>query len=208
MSFESIRSDRGFPRVKGICDTCAREEVVPAVHGKASGNEGHGQAATKLQAMGWSYIGKRLRCPACEAKRKASNVTKSKDRIEQPTNAPREPSRQERRQIMEMLGEVYDLEGECYTGGETDATVSEVLGVMPGWVAAIREEFFGPDGANQDMAELQGAIDKIEAAIGAAESRFKADVADLRAQLRELSAPLASIRQAVGPHARAKAGIK
>ncbi|WP_242407066.1 hypothetical protein [Phaeobacter sp. S60] len=66
----------------------------------------------------------------------------------------REPSRAQKREITDMLDAVYDTDGERYKAGDTDDTVADVLDVMPGWVAQLREEFFGPAGSNEDMAQL------------------------------------------------------
>ncbi|MBL3587737.1 hypothetical protein JMM61_20710, partial [Rhodovulum sulfidophilum] len=50
-----------------------------------------------------------------------------------PAEVLRQPSREQRREIVDMLREVYDPEAERYRRNDTDATVADVLGVMPGW---------------------------------------------------------------------------
>lgn len=198
-----------------ICDECGRDEVVPADHGK--GDSGAAQAAKKLQAHGWAYVRKHLRCPSCEAKRKA--FTMRKDGEAQTVVKLREPSREQRREIMELLREVYNTDAERYGGGETDSSVAEVLGVMPGWVADIREEFFGPDGGNEDMAELVGDLEALRIDLGALQRDTASNLGKLQRdtnsildklqdRLEELTTRSEAIRKAVGPHVLKKAGVK
>ena len=75
----------------------------------------------------------------------ASNITKL-----------RQPSPKQKREIIGILEDVYDDDNKRYRGHETDKTVAETIGggVMPGWVAEIREDMFGPDGSNDEMEAL------------------------------------------------------
>lgn len=161
MSFEPIRSTRGQPRMRCGCEDCDRTEVVCADHARNE-RSGNSQAAAKVQKQGWSYIHKHLRCPTCEAKRKVVKMpVKSAETV-----APlREMTKKQRFEIIGLLVSVYDLDAKRYTGGDTDSTVAEVLGVMPGWVATVREEEgFGPDGGNEDIEALVSDLDEWRAA--------------------------------------------
>jgi hypothetical protein len=109
MAFEELRSNRGAPMVRCICDDCAREEVVGAVHGK-DGKEGHGKAIAKVQRLGWTYVGKRLRCCACENKRKVAKMSNTKMDAPKASAPVRTPTREQKRAIIDLLDDVYDKE--------------------------------------------------------------------------------------------------
>lgn len=70
--------------------------------------------------------------------------------------ALRQPTPKQKREIIGILEDVYDDDQKRYRGHETDKTVAETIGggVMPGWVAEIREDMFGPDGGNDEMQDL------------------------------------------------------
>ncbi len=60
------------------------------------------------------------------------------------------PTREQKLSIIGLLQDVYDIEKQRYKGKDTDQAVAECLDITRwGWVSEIREEFFGPDG-NQD----------------------------------------------------------
>jgi hypothetical protein len=207
--FEAIRDGRGQPRVKCSCISCDRTEVVGAVHGKR-GRDGRGQAVQKIQKLGWSYIGGRLRSPLCESRRKVSDMAQKLEKKKVATGASedlRQPTRAQKREIVDMLEEVYNVEAECYNRGDTDDTVAEVLGVMPGWVAELREEFFGAAGGIQDLADLitdvkaflassQDTLKRIEAARDVA----RGAVEEAQGHLDRLT----KIEKAVGPRVMAR----
>ena len=114
---------------------------------------------------------------------------------------PREPTRAQKREIMDMLETAYDVEGERYTGGDTDETVAEVLKVMPGWVAQIREDFFGPAGGNEDMAalkiELQAFSEEATKKLKACTEANDALIAVMQ-RAKDYKVRLAKIEDAVG----------
>jgi hypothetical protein len=205
MSFHPIRGGRGQPRVKCTCADCGREEVVAAIHGR-DGKEGEGQAVQKITAMGWTYLSKRLRCPACDQKRRTAKATAS-DKAAPPA---REPTREDKRRIMDLLTDVYDTDAECYRQGDTDDTVAEVLEVMPAWVADLREEFFGPVGSNQDLADLRRDIVEQAEQITdlKAELDLKVmDVQNAQQSIRAMLGRLDKIESALSPRVRARAGV-
>ncbi|WP_193083416.1 hypothetical protein [Pseudooceanicola spongiae] len=194
------KGQRGQARMQAICDSCMQEEVFPCARGDFA------EARRKLGLRGWAEVGGTLRCPTCEARRRAHAVVP----VTVATEAPPKPTREQKRQIMELLGESYDTTAGRYRKGDTDAVVAEVLGFpqRPGWVAQIREEFFGADGGNDEIASLSAQI----AALQAAETKLEKALAEL-CQEREalhrdaatMAASLASIRAAVGPQALRRA---
>lgn len=215
MSIRAINA-RGVNRVRAICDACGREEVVTCNYLRRPGRvrvPDEGQANRKMIGQGWAEVKGKLHCPACEAKRKATGMTKTttKPAPAQTAEAPlRQPTRAQKRDIMDLLEEVYDTAAERYRQGDTDATVAEVLGVMPGWVAEIRDAFFGPDGGNEDIAAALGRMEALERemrAVAEEAARQRAAAEKKLAELSVLKVDLDRIRVAVGPRALRKAGV-
>lgn len=101
----------------------------------------------------------------------------------------RQPTIEQRRQIVEMLVITYDGAAQRYKGTDTDKTISDALGngVMPGWVAEIREQNFGPAGGNEEL-------DAIRAELAAIEKKQAAEIAALKKRIDAVCA-------AVGPKA-------
>lgn len=177
-----------------------------------------GQALVKARAKGWAEVKGKLHCPACEAKRKATPETKPQESIpfyfdayatmaeiqkaEQPKGNPemnvaakstevRRPTPKQERLIMLALENAYDDKAQRYKGKATDKTIADELadGIMFGWVAEIRERYFGPSGGNEE-------IEAIRADIAALKAECDAKVAALNKRIDAMAA-------AVGPRARA-----
>lgn len=191
----------GVNRANVICDECGRSEVQTCdYHRQANGEwvPNEGQIKKKIASHKWGVIKGKFTCPSCVAKRKMENMEKTK--IKAVPDAPRSPTPKQRIAIFAMLAEVYDLDAQRYTGGDTDDTVADVLGVMPGWVAQIREAEFGPAG-NEDIAALMAEMsewkDKADASLGEAIRAVDACKADF-AKVGEYKDRLAKIEKAVG----------
>lgn len=210
---------KGTNQARATCDGCGREEVVVCDYTRESRAKAwrlnDGQINRKLAGQGWALVKGRQYCPDCAAGRKHRNdqesTMKSASSVVVAPN--REPSREEKRQIMELLGACYDPAAGRYKGGDTDQIVAQTIGggVMPGWVAAIREEFFGPDGGNGEMDALLDEMREWVAArerdkqdvrthLAAAESVLRACDEGI-AQVAQFSCRLEAIRKAVGPKA-------
>ena len=212
---ESVEKGIRSPKARIICDDCGTTEIVTNDYERVGRNNSwkpnEGQAIRKAQGMGWEYVKGKLRCQPCAAKRHhkpkeapvAENVT-----------AIRQPTREQRRQIMDLMGVAYDTGAGRYMAGNTDQTIAEEIGggVMPGWVAEIREQFFGADGGNDDMATLAADLAAwqadMEAKAKAMHDMISAATADLRAfnegrgRAAEFLARIEKIKAAVGPKAR------
>jgi len=70
----------------------------------------------------------------------------------------RQPSRDQKRLIVAALEDAYDT-NQRYKGTETDKGIADMLedGIMAGWVAAVREDMFGPDG-NEEIGSLAADV--------------------------------------------------
>ena len=144
-----------------MCHDCGRVAEIRCAHegtisprGAKTAKVVAGQAIKKLADAGWSFIAKKPRCPKCEAERRA-HKPKEADMTTATATDLREPTREQKREIVGMLETVYDTKAQRYRGVETDKTVAEALGngILWGWVARLREEFFGPAG-NEAVEKL------------------------------------------------------
>lgn len=124
-----------------------------------------------------------------------------------PPPAPplRQPTRDQKRLIVAMLEDVYDTQKQRYKGAETDKSVAEALddSIMFGWVSAIREDMFGPDG-NEEMESLSDDVlawmakaDQSLDAVNKALAEFSTAVA----KVKEISQRLDKVVAAIGPKA-------
>jgi len=200
MGLRDVSNDqgrKGQPCWQARCNCCDRKDVFSSPRGD------EGRARKKIQEKGWSRIKGVLRCPKCEAKRK---VERMPQKVKDP--APlRQPTREQNFQIGEVLRDVYDRQAGCYKGSETDDTVADVLGVMPGWVVAVREEAFGASGANEDMSALSGQVAsflKEARALVADRDRETDKVVAMIKRVEAIEKTETAIKKAVGPRIMAR----
>lgn len=83
------------------------------------------------------------------------------------TEAPRQPTREDKRRIMAELQEVYLGEDRGYASGKSDDTVAKDLNLPRAWVSDIREDFFGPhkNEMQADFIEEVRSVEKTHKAI-------------------------------------------
>lgn len=108
---------------------------------------------------------------------------------------PKPMGRDDRRIIFEKLNEVYADEKTGYGGDWTDKTVAEDLGVPMAWVAAIREEMFGPAGGNSIISQEIAAAREVLAQ----GRKLLTDAADLKVQAEGLMQRANDIYAATAP---------
>lgn len=209
MSITAIKGARGQEQAFCTCEDCGGEVTVSARHGdnrgwKAAGRANltlHSEAAVieSLKKLGWSHVKNRLRCDKCTENRKDKPMTPTKTReAAKPTaTAPRQPTAEMEVDIIVTLSAVYDRKAKRYSGAETDATVADVIGngCMPGWVAAIRAEKFGPAG-NEEAEAIRAEIERI-----GNEAAKRLD--ELAEQLGKLSARLDALYRSEDKRVRA-----
>lgn len=219
------RGDR-TSSASAVCDICEHSEVVRADYEKthAGFKVNEGQVVFRLTQNNWSYIKGVLRCPECEAKRRGDSPKQKDEPMPQNDNVVaitpaateelRQPSREQKRQIISLLTEVYDTSAGRYTGGETDKTVAEAIGngVMFGWVAQIRDELFGPDGGNEELESLEADFKAWTEEAATVAKSCHDDIQKALAQLRDynklrdkigaLSTRIEALKSAIGPRAR------
>lgn len=194
MSIRSI-AGKGVNRGEAGCDQCGRTEVVTCDYERRPSGEwrpNEGQILRKITARGWEVVRGALWCPACEAARRAEMAAKRGEGKMADAKSNVEPIRQpdgmQKRVIIAALNDAYDDDARRYRGSHTDRSIADDLGggVMPGWVAAIREELFGPAGNEE--------VEAIRAEIAACREQFARAVADL---LRDQDARVAALEKRV-----------
>lgn len=135
------------PCARVSCDSCGAEITIKTQHERCRGEVPRlvtGNAIRKLQSQGWSASATRQTCPACVAAKRSK--LKEEPEMTATTDIPL-PSRDQKREIMQMLNDVYDMKAQRYRGEESDHSVAHALGIERwGWVSQIRDEFFGPEG--------------------------------------------------------------
>lgn len=201
MSIEALKRDVGAPRARIVCDGCGKDEVYACGYEGETPNEG--QVTQKATQHGWALVKGKHFCGTCNAKRKVVPMKVQEQ--------PKTPTRAQKREIIDMLETVYDTDAEQYKSGDTDDTVADVLGVMPGWVEEIREDLFGPAGGNENIEELEHRVMGFERDLKAILQAAQQTTSSAEKKLAELSVikvDLAKIKKAIGARKLKAAGVK
>ncbi len=212
---EPTRDGRGLSLARCTCDSCGQVTEFRCAHTLIGRNKhqeivNHAQASKRLLADGWVLRGSNLSCPRCVADRRAQKSkpqTKEESMTEKSSDL-RQPTREQKREIISLLTEVYDTKAERYRGAETDVTVAQTIGggCMFGWVAAIREEMFGPDGGNEEILVLIEDVAKWRREADALAQVMHNNLLafnEARKQVATLEARVAALQKSMGPRAAA-----
>jgi hypothetical protein len=221
---------RGLPKgaspsanvAEAVCDSCGATKRAVCDYerrptGKWEPNEA--QVVEKVIKAGWTNIKRVLRCPECSQRRTEPQTAGKDHSTMKPTSTVitelRQPTRDQKREIVQLLTACYDVQAGRYRGADTDKTIAEAVGggCMPGWVAQQREDLFGPDGGNetieQTIAEIAAWKDAVEARlteVSEAMQGMTAKMRDARSELdkvQQFQKRLEAIKAAVGPKAGA-----
>lgn len=76
--------------------------------------------------------------------------------------APRQPTRDDIRSILDALGDCYLVDKGCYAKDGSDEALAKSLNVPRAWVSAERDRAFGPDACEDDGKDA-AALAKISA---------------------------------------------
>ena len=203
---------RGASRVRAVCDTCGWGDTIhcPYIRKSASVTvPDEGAANKKLTSQKWVVTKGKHECPRCAAARRAfsqeKHETSGGDPVPAETTIPagddiRRPSRAQRRLIIMALENAYDDKAGRYRADYTDKSIAEDLGdgIMPGWVAIEREDLFGADGGNEEIAAIRVDIEKLADGFQTALAKVSAEyMGDIDALKKRLDA----VCVAVGPRA-------
>lgn len=174
----------GGQRVRGYQIECGNCHAIAtaAVNTFTNHEKEEAFVVSKFRGMAWKVgnSAQQNRCPGCFAKIRNAAANKSGENkvvILHPdaaVNPPQSMGRDDRRIIFEKLNEVYVSEKVGYGDGWTDKRVSTELGCALAWVKTVRDEMFGPEGANESIratiAEAQSIFTEIKEVGGRAET--------------------------------------
>lgn len=211
--FAAERDIRGSAIARCTCDDCSAQiavkcNFVTREKDRRPLEVNKSQALVRLTDAGWTYIKNVLRCPKCETARKEKNMSKEPTVVNitpPPVSPIRQPTRDQKRLIVAALEEAYDTKNQRYKGIETDKGIAEMLedGIMAGWVSAVREDMFGPDG-NEEMgdlaAEVKAWMKKVDDLMYTASVAIS-DIEAARAEVKKYQDRLNKIVAAIGPKA-------
>lgn len=190
MSLHMVRSSRGHATVKVTCDDCGASVEVSCrlSNGAAKGGRSFGlrevvqsSLVNGMKTEGFAVIGRHHLCLSCNGIRKEKPEAPKKEETamtaETKVTAAPAVSRDMETQIIVALSAAYDQKGKRYRGDETDASIAALIGdgCRPGWVAAVREERFGPEGSE--------AGDRIIEQIDALKDAFDREMKTLRDEI-------------------------
>lgn len=205
------RDNRGLTAAEVRCDTCGHVTRLRVDAERRRGEKGplvinDGQAHRKLTAQGWDVRGGEHTCPSCIINKRTTTKPKEEEMAISQQDGLRQPTRDQKREIMAMLQDVYDPAAQRYRGAETDKTIAETLGdgILFGWVAQLREEFFGPDGneaADLLISEVQEWMKKADALSAKLHDSHAAWTKDMR-EFNEAKAKVAGLVDRLSKAAR------
>uniref|UniRef100_UPI0035B47F0D hypothetical protein n=1 Tax=Paenirhodobacter enshiensis TaxID=1105367 RepID=UPI0035B47F0D len=147
----------GVQRGQAVCDCCGRAQIVTCgfVRGAITGGRMPDAARVREVAAGrgWATIRNRLLCPGCLASRRAA-VHPAPVAGPAPEQPRAELTECQRREILDTLAIYYDRRARRYIGSMTDKAIAADLGggCLAGWVAELRERYFGPAGGREGVA--------------------------------------------------------
>lgn len=140
--------------------------------------------AKKFTVMGWSvgHNASRDRCPDCSNKPK-TNVVPMK------AEPPRQPTREDRRRIIDALEEHYDTAHERYTANWSDKALAAKLSLPLAWVAEERDRAYGPD-VNEAAEKRSLAVVALEKRLSELEEQSLRGLDEMRAAINALKTDL------------------
>jgi hypothetical protein len=113
-----------------------------------------------------------------------------KPTMKETTTAPRSPSRDDKRRILDKLSECYASEEIGYAADWSDRKLAEALNVPEAWVRDLRVEFHGDNGDNEANSaaarEFRRALNELRKDLTTAEKRVNEALGTLAQAEREV----------------------
>ena len=164
-------ADGGRLRVAMTCHICGATD-----HWTAAQMVGPQTAIPKVIHMGWRADGK-VTCPSCIAAKRnkpARKVVPMKAVAAIPTTAPvdLDQGKKHKRLTILALEDYYDEAARRYREGRSDKTVADELDLAEGFVAKVREEFYGAMAEPDDIATFRFQIDSLQTSLDELKSTF------------------------------------
>lgn len=172
-----VVTERGAVIARAICIQCgAKDEWRMAKPPETELVKRH------YIVRGWS-LKKGCICPSCQSQKKEpkpmATVTKIEPKPTVSLAANSDAARKNKRLVIVTLEDCYNESKRRYNDGHSDATVAKELDLAPGFVALVREEFYGKMAEPTEITELRGKLAELTAATAA--------TADLSAELDKLA---------------------
>lgn len=130
-------------------------------------------------------------------------IPRSRQMANKSTQLPEvvKPTPKQSYEIFEMLQVAYDRKNQRYTKAETDQSIAKELGIERwGWVAQVREQFFGPAGNEEDHVWVKGLEDWLKKTDGQVEE-IQIALASLETSRKEAKALLTKVKNYVNAKA-------
>lgn len=125
--------------------------------------------------LGWG-IGRRLTCPECMKKKEKPKMSVVPIAKPEPVAANTDAAKKNKRLVIVALEDYFDESTKRYRDSHDDDTVAKELGLAPGFVAMVREEFYGKMAEPDEVTALRGEVSKMMAAAQALTTKL-ADMA-------------------------------
>lgn len=109
----------------------------------------------------------------------------------------RQPSREDKRRVLDKLNEVYSGEEVGYSGDWSDAKVAAALSVPVRWVSDLRIEFHGENAGNEagdkEARQRRRQINELRTDLNALEAKFMQALSDCEKAIGPIKARLAKL---------------
>ncbi len=176
-----LRPEAGppIPQVIVVCDRCEGNETGPR---KSHNPE---IIARMFRGRGWEIDDrcKSAICPTCKEKKSMSSVT----------TLPSKGAIHCTVKVVRLLMENFGSEVGAYAAGWSDAKIAEATGAKVDFVAATREQEFGPLKPPDELVEMKAALAKLAAKIDADYAALAEMVAKERDAAKSLVAQQVSL---------------
>lgn len=157
----SILSLRGNMKARAECAVCGVHhdwEVANRVPPE--------RVRKHYSGLGW-HIGRRLTCPDCMKKKEKPKMSVVPIAKPEPVAASTDAAKKNKRLVIVALEDYFDEATKRYRDSHDDDTVAKELGLAPGFVAMVREEFYGKMAEPDEVTALRGEVSKLMAAANA-----------------------------------------
>lgn len=98
----------------------------------------------------------------------------------------RQPDLRQRRQILEDLDMVYDIDKGCYKKGHSDDSIAKARNFPRKWVKDLRELLFGLNEKSEDFAEVLASLKNFKTALEGSEARMFAELEKVQGIMGEV----------------------
>lgn len=162
---------------QAICRDCSEIDTLPDASKTGLPPE---FLAKKFTSRGWIIGATATRdlCPTCAVKIQLKVIPMKAE-------APIQPTRHNRRSVIDALEEHYDARLERYNANWSDKALAAKINMPTAWVAEERERAYGPD-VNEAINARSQAVSGLEKRLGEIEDATLKALDDMRAEINKL----------------------